>query len=215
MGSIIKPNYTHLEDIQFNIYDSEFSYYGGNQYWFPKKFNQLSGCGPVVAANITAYLSQTFKDKYNDLYPYKGIVNKKDFTLHMVEIRKYVKPGIFGLTSVNKFSDGVLAFSKNRGVSLTSHILDEKADSIQEAINFILEALSQRLPIAILVLKHQNKEFKEFTWHWMTITGLNLKPESNTFYISVSTYGEHREINLDLLWNQRRSKDIIRLAYFT
>lgn len=214
MGSIIKPNYTLLEDIQFNIYDSEVSYYGGNQYWFPKKFNQLSGCGPVVAANITAYLSQTFTDKYNDLYPYKGIVNKKDFTLHMVEIRKYVKPGIFGLTSVNKFSDGVLSFAKNRGVSLTSHILDEKADSIQQAIDFILEALSQRLPVAILILKHQNKEFKEYTWHWMTITGLNLNSQSNRCFISVSTYGEHREINLELLWNQRRLKDIIRLAYF-
>jgi len=153
MGSFISSNYTHLEDIQFNIYDSDISYYGGNQYWFPNKFHQLNGCGPVVAANITAYLSQTFPDKYNSLYPYKGIVNKKDFILHMVEIRKYVRPGIFGLTSVNKFSDGVLAFSKNRGVSLTSHILDEKADSIQEAINFILEALSQRLPIAILVSK--------------------------------------------------------------
>ncbi|MBU3181053.1 hypothetical protein [Clostridium psychrophilum] len=215
MGSIIKPNCTLLEDIQFNIYDSEVSYYGGNQYWFPKKFNQLSGCGPVVAANITAYLSQTFTDKYNDLYPYKGIVNKKDFTLHMVEIRKYVKPGIFGLTSVNKFSDGVLSFAKNRGVSLTSHILDEKADSIQQAIDFILEALSQRLPVAILILKHQNKEFKEYTWHWMTITGLNLNSQSNKCFISVSTYGEHREINLELLWNQRRLKDIIRLAYFT
>ena len=215
MGSIIKPNYALLEDIQFNIYDSEVSYYGGNQYWFPKKFNQLSGCGPVVAANITAYLSQTFTDKYNDLYPYKGVVNKKDFTLHMVEIRKYVKPGIFGLTSVNKFSDGVLSFAKNRGISLTSHILDEKADSIQEAIDFILEALSQRLPVAILILKHQNKEFKEYTWHWMTITNLNLNSQSNRCYISVSTYGEHREINLELLWNQRRLKDIIRLAYFS
>ncbi|MCB2294962.1 hypothetical protein LGK95_15855 [Clostridium algoriphilum] len=215
MGSIIKTNYTHLEDIQFNIHDSEVSYYGGSQYWFPKKFNQLSGCGPVVAANITAYLSQTFTDKYYNLYPYNGIVNKKDFTLHMIEIRKYVKPGIFGLTSVNKFSDAVLAFSKNRGVSLTSHILDEKADSIQEAIDFILEGLSQRIPVAILVLKHQNKDFKEYTWHWMTITGLNLNSQSNKCFISVSTYGEHREINLDLLWNQRRLKDIIRLAYFT
>jgi len=215
MGSFISSNYTHLEDIQFNIYDSDISYYGGNQYWFPNKFHQLNGCGPVVAANITAYLSQTFPDKYNSLYPYKGIVNKKDFILHMVEIRKYVRPGIFGLTSVQKFSDNVLAFSKNKGVSLVPHILDEKADSIEEAISFILEALSKRIPVAILVLKHQIKEFKEYTWHWMTITGLNLNSQSNKYYISVSTYGEFRKINLELLWNQRRLKDIIRLAYFT
>lgn len=99
----ITPKSTPLEEIKFNIYDSEISFYGGSQYWFPKKFNQLSGCGPVAAANITAYLSQTFPDKYNALYPYKGIINKKDFVEHMVEIRKYVKPGLFGLTSVHQF----------------------------------------------------------------------------------------------------------------
>jgi hypothetical protein len=215
MASFITPNYKHLEEIKFDIYDSEIAYYGGNQYWFPKKFNQLSGCGPVAAANITAYLSQTFTGKYNSLYPYKGIVNKKDFVEHMVQIRKYVKPGFFGLTSVKQFSDSVLAFSKNRGVSLVPHILDDNAASLQDAINFISEALYQKLPVAILVLKHKLKEFKEYSWHWMTITDLNLDPKDNIYYLSVSTYGERREINLDLLWNQRRLKDIIRLAYFT
>ncbi|MBU3188155.1 hypothetical protein K9O30_00980 [Clostridium bowmanii] len=214
MESIIIPNYNNLEEIQFNIYDSEISYYGGSQNWFPKKFHNLSGCGPVAAANITAYLSQNFTDRYNTLYPYKGIISKKDFTMHMVEIRKYVKPGLFGLTSVDKFSDSVLAFSSDRGVSLSSHILADSATSIQDAINFIAQALSQKLPVAILVLKHSLKEFKEYTWHWMTITGLKLNLKDNLPYIIVSSYGGRQEINLDLLWNKRRSKDIIRLAYF-
>lgn len=212
MENLIIPK-TPLEEIEFNIYDSEISYFGGSQYWFPKKFNQLSGCGPVAAANITAYLSQTFPDKYSALYPYEGIINKTDFIAHMVEIRKYVKPGIFGLTSVNQFSDNVLSFSKNRDVSLVPHILDGTT-SIQAAINFISDALSKRLPVAILVLKHPIKEFKEFTWHWMTITGLKLNFEDNTYYISVSSYGEEQAINLDLLWNGRSSKHIISLAYF-
>lgn len=214
MESFTTPNYIHLEDIKFNIYDSEISYYGGSQYWFPKKFNKLSGCGPVAAANITAYLAQTFPDKYNALYPCNGIINKNDFIKHMIEIRKYVKPGIFGLTSVQQFSDNVLTFAKERGISLVPHILDYTAGSIQEAISFITNALSQRLPLAILVLKHPIKEFKEYTWHWMTITGLKLNSNDNVYYISVSTYGEHRDINFDTLWNQRRLKDVIRLAYF-
>lgn len=214
MNSFITHKYTPLEELQFYIYDSEISYCGGSQYWFPRKFNQLSGCGPVAAANITAYLSQTFPDKYNTLYPYKGTINKKDFIQHMIKIRKYVKPGFFGLTSVRQFSDNVLAFSSERGVSLIPHILDDKATSIQEAITFISMALSERLPVAILVLKHALKEFKEYSWHWMTITGLRLNSKDNTYYISISTYGEHREINLDLLWNKRRAKDIINLVYF-
>ena len=214
MESFITTKYTNLEEIQFEIYDSEISYYGGSQYWFPKKFHKLSGCGPVVAANITAYLAQTFADKYNALYTYKGIVNKVDFTQHMIEIRNYVKPGIFGLTSVRKFSDSVLAFANKRGISLVPHILDDNASTTQDAINFISKALSQKLPIAILVLKHPLVEFKEYTWHWMTITDLKLNSKDNIYYITVSTYGDRRQINLDLLWNGRRSKDIISLAYF-
>lgn len=215
MENFIKPDSVHLDGIQLNVYESEISYYGGNQYWFPKKFHQLSGCGPVAAANITAYYALTFPDKYNALYPYKGIINKKDFTQHMIEIRKFVKPGIFGLTSVHKFSDNILAFSKERGISLVPHILDDDNASIQDAISFISKALSLRIPVAILVLKHPVKEFQEYAWHWMTITNLKLNPKDNIYYISVSTYGEHREINLDTLWNERRPKDIIRLAYFT
>ena len=209
------PSYTPLEEIKLDIYDSQISYYGGNQYWFPKKFNQINGCGPVAAANITTYFSQTFADKYNSLYPYKGTVNKKDFVDHMVEIRKYVRPGFFGLTSVHQFSESVLAFSTAKGVSLHPHILDDNAASIYDAVNFISEALNQRIPVAILVLKHKLKEFKEYTWHWMTITALKLDSKNNIYCISVSTYGERREINLDLLWNQRRLKDKIKLAYFT
>ena len=99
----------HVEEIKLDIHDSETIYYGGNQYWFLKKFHKLSGCGPIAAANITAYLSQTFPDKYNALYPYKGNIIKKDFEEHMAYIRKYVKPGFFGLTSVQQFSANVLA----------------------------------------------------------------------------------------------------------
>jgi hypothetical protein len=215
MDDFIKTSFTGSEDIAFDIYDSEILHYGGSQYWFPKKFHKLSGCGPVAAANITAYLSQTFPDKYCDLYPYKGIINRENFTLHMIEIRKYVKPGIFGLTSIHQFTDSVLAFAKERRVTLVPHILEGNAVSIQEAINFICEALSQRLPIAILVLKHPIKEFDEYAWHWMTITDLKLNSKDNIYYISVSTYGERREINLDLLWNQRLPKHKIMLAYFT
>lgn len=107
-----------------------------------------------------------------------------------------------------------MAFGRERGVSLVPHILHDKTTTIQQAITFMTEALSQKLPVAILVLKHPIKEFKVYAWHWMTITDLKLNLKDNTYYISVSTYGERQEINLELLWNQRRSKDIINLAYF-
>ncbi len=215
MENFIINNDTHLKEIDLSIYDAEIVYYGGSQYWFPKKMHQLSGCGPVAASTITAYLSHIFPDKYSPLYPYKGVLHKKDFIEHMIEIRKYVRPGIFGLTSVQQFSNNVLAFSQSRGVFLVPHILPESATSMDECISFVSQALYQKLPVAILVLKHPVKEFKDFAWHWMTITHLRLNTTDSRYYISVSTYGEHQEIDLDLLWNNRRPKDIIKLIYFT
>jgi hypothetical protein len=209
-----KINHSHHEEINLSVYDSEVMYFGGSQYWFAKKAHQLSGCGPVAAANITAYLAQTFPDKYGDLYSYKGVFNRTDFTEHMTEIRKFVKPGIFGLTCVHKFSDGVLSFAETKGVSLTPHILDKNDASMNDAIDFMCTALSQKLPVAILILKHPVKEFEDYAWHWMTITRLRLKQENDKYFISVSTYGEHHEIDLDLLWNTRGPKHLIRLAYF-
>jgi len=217
---VILEKFTDLSIDGFNensltIYDSDISYYGGSQYWFPKITHRLSGCAPVAAANITAYLSQTFPEKYFPLYPYTGILTKDNFVKHMVEIRKYVIPGVFGLTSVKQFSDNLLDFTYPRSVSLVPYILDDNDAKIEEAITFITQALSQRLPIAILVLKHPAKELKDYAWHWMTITGLKLDPINNTYSISVSTYGEHRQINLNLLWNHRRPQHLIRLVYFT
>ncbi|GKU23881.1 hypothetical protein [Clostridium folliculivorans] len=207
-------NNTYPIEIKLSIHDTDNIHYGGSQYWFPKKSHQLSGCGPVAAANITAYLSKLVPDKFSTLYPYKDNINKQDFIEHMIEIRKFVVPGMFGLTSVTQFSDNILAFCESRGVSLVPHILDEQAN-MQEAMDFILEALHLKLPVAILVLKHPVKELEDYTWHWMTITNLRFQPNNNKYYISVSTYGEFHEIDLDLLWNNRRPKDIIRLAYFT
>lgn len=215
MDNFLLPGYAHLEEIQLPIYDSEKSYYGGSQDWFPKKLHQLSGCGPVAAANITVYLAKTFPDKYKTLYPSQGNLNKREFVDHMVEVRKYVIPGIRGLTSVHQFVDNTLTFAEKKGVLLKPHILDDDKVSMAEAVQYISQALAQKLPIAILVLTHPVKELEDYVWHWMTITHLRLDSKTNTYYITASSYGERHEINFDLLWNHRGPDDLIKLAYFT
>lgn len=215
MENLDLKHYSQLEEIQLPIYDSEIWHYGGNQYWFPKKLHQLSGCGPVAAANITAYLSQAFPDRFKTLYAHEGKLNRSDFVEHMIDVRKYVIPGIRGLTSVHQFVDNTIAFARDRGVVLNPYILDDENANIQDAVYYITEALRKRLPVAILILTHPVKELEDYVWHWMTITHLRFNNIDNTYYITASTYGERKEINLELLWNHRRpNKDVIKLAYF-
>lgn len=215
MSDNITTNYAHLEEVQLHIQDNETLSYGGSQYWFPKKLHQLSGCGPIAAANITAYLSQQFPEKYKRLYPYEGAINKTNFLEHMIEIRKFVVPGWRGLTSVKKFAESTMAFAEQKSITLIPHILEDDTINLNEAVGFIAEALEQRLPIAILVLTHPLKEMEDYAWHWMTITHLAFNVEDGNFYIIASSYGERHKINFNMLWNNRRRKDKIRLAYFT
>lgn len=215
MVSKFKSDY-FLNDTAFTIYDSEVAYYGGSQHWFLEEAHRRSGCGPVAAANITAYLSLTFPNKYHSLYPYnnQGILTRHDFVRHMIEIRKYVIPGVRGLTSVQQFSDEVISFAHTKGISLTPKILDDHCASMEQAVAFISEALAQELPVAVLVLTHPAEELSEYTWHWMTITGFELDTFANLYYITVTSYGERHRINFNLLWNYRNPQDKVSLAYF-
>ena len=159
MAILIPPKYTNLEEINLDIYDSEISYYGGSQNWFPNKSHKRSGCGPVAAANITAYLSRTFEDKYNVLYPCQGVINKKDFINHMIEIRKYVRPGFFGLTSVHQFSDNVLAFSIKRGVNV--HFDCKRLKMVLETSRAVLNHLKAQHLGSILSFFYEQQLYRE------------------------------------------------------
>lgn len=201
--------------IDLAISDNKTEYFGGNQYWYPKKTHQISGCGPTAAANLTAYLAIKFPDKLGTLYCNSSPLNKTDFVSHMVEIRKFVKPGFMGLTSVHQFCDNISDFAKSKNLVITPHIMTDEDASMETAVSFITKALSGGYPVAILVLTHQVKALRDYSWHWMTITDLYYDKYKEQHFITVSTYGEKHEIHLELLWNHRRKKDVIRLAYFT
>ncbi|OPJ64155.1 hypothetical protein [Clostridium oryzae] len=208
-------DHKHIDEIKIPIYEFNKEYYGGNQYWFPKKLHQLSGCGPIAAANIMAYLAENFSENYRALYPYSLPISKGDFVNHIVEVRKFVKPGIRGLTSVHQFCENTLDYAKSRNVLLTPHILEDDTVSMEEVVHYLSEALLQKLPVAILVLTHAVKELEDYSWHWMTITDLKFNAEDNNTYIVVSTYGERHVIDLNILWNHRCTKDRIKFAYFS
>lgn len=210
-----KADYSYmLDDTLLNIYEDNTVSFGGNQHWFPLENQSRSGCGPVAAAMMTAYLARAFPDKYQALYPHQGLLNKEDFLAHMLEVRKYVIPGNRGLTSVRQFALQTMQFAHARGIHLTPRLLDDSSIRFEQALEFITKALSQNLPAAVLILTHPAEELLEYTWHWMVITGLKYEAESGLYTITVSTYGQRREINLELLWNHRSTDDVINLAYF-
>ena len=188
---------TTIDTKLINIIDGAQSFYGADQKWFARHRHRISGCGPVTAALITMYMAQAFADKCAPLYPHDFPAHKEDFTAHMEEVRKFVCPGLFGLTDTDVFSSGVQAFAKSRGVRLMSQLVSPK-QSTSAAFGFLQKALAERYLPALLILR--NPFVADFAWHWMAVTGC----DSDKQAISVSSYGKEYSLSFENVWQQKK-----------
>lgn len=198
-----------LENPDFlKITDKNGAFYGGAQAWFSDRFSVNGGCGVVSAANILAYLAAS-DEKYARLYPQKSL-SKQDFTAFMEELCAFVKIRNFfgqplGVWGKKRFEKGVLDYAKSRGVSLSAVQFRGKM-TLENAADFIKNALSENLPAAMLIgfnsrLKSVQCDFPSggtisgsFERHWVTIT--ELSETDGKITVKVSSWGAAAEIDL-------------------
>lgn len=172
------------------VYDGKRSYYGGTQSWFKDNKLRRVGCSIVAAANISAYIAKTMKNKI--LYNYEDM-SKNNFLEHMESISKFIHPDEEkGVTSISYFDNEVKCFFENRGVIMKADMITTE-DDFENVRYFIKEALSKNKPVALLMLK--NNVLKEFDWHWMTVT--RIFENGDKTYLDFSTWGERRIFTLE------------------
>lgn len=199
-----------LENPDFvKISDGNNSYFGGSQSWFEDKFKQNGGCGVIAAANILCYLALS-DEKYQMLYTKKSL-EKADFTEFSGELCEFVKIRSFfgqplGVWGKRRFENGVLSYAKNRGVRLSAIPFRGKMN-FKNAADYIKNALSENLPVAMLIglnkrLKsvryeypNGNARFHSFERHWVTIT--ELSEEDGKITLKVSSWGAFAYIDLN------------------
>jgi len=177
-----------------NVYyiDDNFTlwnFYGGNQEWYADVSEKNNGCGPVAAANITAYLAQKDSSKYGNLYNLPSTA-KHHFLKHMYDLYDALDPGIFGVYSLIDFKTRVESFALTRGVSLSDNYIFCN-DLLYNVSEFIKYGLSQDCPVACLNLQITYL----YGYHWMTITKYFRDAVTDDRWIAVSTWGERRSIN--------------------
>lgn len=176
------------------IHEGKRSYYGGAQKWFNDSILKKVGCSIVAAANITAYTAMY--NRNTNLYNYEDM-SKENFLHHMESMGRFIHPdAIEGLTYVPYFNKGVIEFSKDKGVSMKSHMITTR-ENFKTIKSFIKEALIKNKPVALLMLK--NDVLKEFDWHWMTVT--KLFENMDKTYLDFSTWGERRIFTLEDFYN--------------
>lgn len=194
----IKMQYT-IDKNLIRIADGKTEYYGADQEWLRTGWERLSGCGPTTAALMMMYMAAAFPACCAALYPYALPACRDEFAAYMQEVREYVKPGMMGLTDPKEFARDALEFAETRGGGFIAQQIRSQF-SAGVAFGFFKQALRHGYLPALLILRNPSPELKDFTWHWMAVTGC----DDETRTLTVSSYGQKFEIAFDRAWIQKK-----------
>lgn len=184
--------------------------YGGNQNWYEDSERQKNGCGPVAASNILYYMSIT-DSKYKKLYPYTtlSIVNFRGF---MNIMYGYMKPAWFGETSFVDWTQDIICYASEKGITLSATPCMASA-SRDFCANYIKRGLGLDRPVGSVNLAAKLEGSIE-AWHWVTITKYYQGSDNNR-WVAVSSMGVRRSIDWDAYYkNINQSLLMGGFAYF-
>lgn len=176
--------------------------YGGVQDWFSDYWMKLGGCAAVTACDCSIYFS-LFSNK--KLYPFdQKNISKKDYINFSKIMKPYLRPRISGIDRLSIYLEGFRKYLVDKGEESLKLDPWSGENRLETTKNVIKHQLENNFPIPYLLLKHRDKEFDDYTWHWFLITGYEELEDS--FLVKVVTYGSACWLNFDKLWDTQYSK---------
>ena len=150
----------------FNIGDS----YGGNQSWFIDPWMHIGGCGALTMCDFLLYMA-CFKGR-KECYPYDtDDLKRRDYRRFGMSMKPYLRPRESGIKDIDTFIEGARIYLEDTEIEgITIEGFDGNRN-YGEAEKAIIESIDSGMPVAMLMLRHQNKEFSFFEWHWFLIVG--------------------------------------------
>ena len=174
---------------------------GADQEWYPDPWQRRAGSGPTAAAVICAYLARTCRP-LSPLCP-GAVTSRAAFVELMERLWNYVTPVSHGLNRPEGMAEGLAAYGKAVGVSLSPSLFlvpaaRTKRPPYEAAAAFVAASLERDCPVAFLNL-HNGLERRLDWWHWVTIIALDGDSAA------ILDSGAELEINLRL-WYETTKK---------
>lgn len=173
--------------------------YGGSQEWFSDFWMNLGGCGAVTACDICLYFASGHR-RHERLIPFAADkLNKKNYKKLGMKMKRYLRPRMGGISTVEMFADGFADYMEDHEGQLRQELF-HGTRSFEEARAFVKKYIDRGFPIAYLLLHHEKKEYKDINWHWFTVTGYEEEPDGAMKLIA-ATYGGRYKFPFEDLWN--------------
>lgn len=172
--------------------------FGGRQDWFRDKMMYLGGCAAVTACDSCIYFAiNNKKEKY---YSFDVSKLKKEDYLDFAKIMKpYLRPRIGGINKLDVYLAGLEKYFLNIGESNVEISGYSGNQELKDAKEVIRTQINKKVPIPYLLLRHKNRTFKAFVWHWFLIVGY--EEFEGEFMVKIVTYGNFHWLSFSELWN--------------
>lgn len=178
----------------FNIGKS----YGGNQRWMLDPSMHMGGCAALTTCD--AFIQMARHKGRSDLYPYDASnVIKKEYKKFGRFMKLYLRPRETGIKDLDTYMDGVRQYLSDTEITDVALRGISGEEKLETAVFAIRSSIDKGIPVSYLMLKHQNKKFNFFEWHWFLVVGYEEK--EGMFYIKVATYGKKHWLCLNELWD--------------
>lgn len=172
--------------------------YGGSQRWMIDAWMHIGGCAALTTCDFLIYCA-LHKDR-PELYPYDLVMlGKRDYRRFGMSMKPYLRPRESGIKDLETYMEGVRIYLEDIEVNDISLCSLDGSKPFVEARDCIRKQIDDGMPLAYLMLKHKDKKFDFFEWHWFLVNGYHQREDG--FYIKVATYGEAHWLSLDELWD--------------
>ena len=172
--------------------------YGGNQRWMRDWWMHIGGCAALTTCDALIYCAlHKGKPEY---YPYDlKNITKKDYKKFGMSMKLYLQPRMGGIKELDTFIKGARYYMEDSEICDLNVYGLEGTEPFESARDGIRNNIDAGMPVAYLMLKHHDKKFDFFEWHWFLVNGYEEKEDG--FYIKVATYGAAHWLKLDELWD--------------
>lgn len=173
--------------------------YGGNQEWFSNFMMRLGGCAAETACDSSVYFAR--EKGITQAYPYDAQhLTRKEYVEFSKIMEPYLKPRRSGIDRLDIFIDGYGRYLMDRGITQVTMTGLEGYEPVEKARAALIAQIDRGLPVPVLVLKHKNRKFRDYNWHWFLVNGYKTIDESRTLVKAV-TYSEYQWLPFEELWD--------------
>ena len=181
----------------FNIGSS----YGGNQSWFLDFWMHIGGCGALTMCDLMIYMA--IYRSMPECIPFQiDQLTRRSYVRFGMQMKPFLKPRKTGIKDLKTFIDGAEDYLKDSSIK---GIEMEEFPGTQsyEAVELVLKnQIDAGIPVPMLMLNHQRKEFNFFEWHWFLLIGYEDRKEGKqtVCYAKAATYGRAHWLRFDRFW---------------